>query len=145
MGEIEFRLTAFASAEMSAPRPRTRTHSSASEWAQLSLLTVYGDEPVLAAAEGDVRLEDAALEAARVLYFVTPLEAGTVDAPRRNRIMGTVTGVQGFSRCARCSYRRRRGLTDDKWGNCPNIQDTRTARQQRLARSPLDQAQNGLV
>ncbi|GAA5880072.1 hypothetical protein JCM3774_003299 [Rhodotorula dairenensis] len=83
---------------MSAPRPRTRASPSASEWPRLSLLTVYSDQPLLAAAQRDVRLDDAALEAARVLYFNTPLEDEAVDATRRNRIMGTVTGVQGFAR-----------------------------------------------
>jgi hypothetical protein len=82
---------------MSAPRPRAR--ASLSEWPQLSLLAVYSDEPLLDPTSGDVRLDDAALEAARVLYFNLPLESEELDAARRNRIMGTITGVQGFARC----------------------------------------------
>lgn len=60
---------------------------------------MYSDEPLLDPTSGDVRLDDAALEAARVLYFNLPLESEELDAARRNRIMGTITGVQGFARC----------------------------------------------
>ncbi|GAA5990111.1 hypothetical protein JCM10908_005825 [Rhodotorula pacifica] len=78
--------------------PRARPRATTSEWPQLSLLTVYSDEPLLDATEQGVRLDDAVLEAARVLYFNTPLETEDLDATRRNRIMGTITGVQGFAR-----------------------------------------------
>lgn len=82
---------------MTAPRPRRR--SAASEWPQLSLLALYADQPLLDESERGVRLDEAALEAARVLVFKTPLEQEKADAARRNRVMGTVTGVQGFARC----------------------------------------------
>lgn len=80
-----------------APRPRQR--SNASQWPQLSLLTIYADRPILDAEQRHARLDDAEVEAARVLYFDAPLEPEELDPPRRNRIMGTITGVQGFTRC----------------------------------------------
>ncbi|BGO95475.1 hypothetical protein NBRC10512_007730 [Rhodotorula toruloides] len=80
------------------PTPRRRQASTLSDWPQLSLLAVYADEPVFDAGERATALSDEALEAAKVLYFATPLEAQPYDAARRNRAMGTILGVSSFAR-----------------------------------------------
>ncbi|BGP01483.1 hypothetical protein NBRC10513v2_005125 [Rhodotorula toruloides] len=80
------------------PTPRRRQPSALSEWPQLSLFAVYADEPVFDAGERAAGLSDEALEAAKVLYFATPLETQAYDAARRNRAMGTVLGVSSFAR-----------------------------------------------
>jgi hypothetical protein len=80
------------------PTPRRRQASTLSDWPQLSLFAVYADEPVFDAGERGTALSDEALEAAKVLYFATPLEAQAYDAARRNRAMGTILGVSSFAR-----------------------------------------------
>ncbi|BGP25924.1 proteophosphoglycan 5 [Rhodotorula toruloides] len=82
------------------PLPRRRQPSTLSEWPQLSLLAIYADEPVFDAGEGAAALSDEALEAARILYFATPLEEQPYDAARRNRATGTVLGVSSFARAS---------------------------------------------
>ncbi|BGP33489.1 hypothetical protein JCM10296v2_005293 [Rhodotorula toruloides] len=80
------------------PTPRRRQASTLSDWPQPSLFAVYADEPVFDAGERATALSDEALEAAKVLYFATPLEAQAYDAARRNRAMGTILGVSSFAR-----------------------------------------------
>ncbi|GAA5998537.1 uncharacterized protein JCM10292_002766 [Rhodotorula paludigena] len=77
---------------------RRRERSTLSEWPALSLLAVYRDMPILAGPDASHKLDDAALEAAKVLVFAAPLEREPPDAARRNRIMGTVLGVAAFAR-----------------------------------------------
>ncbi|GJN90360.1 hypothetical protein Rhopal_003371-T1 [Rhodotorula paludigena] len=79
---------------------RRRERSTLSEWPALSLLAVYRDAPILAGPDASRKLDDAALEAAKVLVFAAPLERDPPDAARRNRIMGTVLGVAAFARAA---------------------------------------------
>ena len=98
---------------------------------------MYSDEPLLDPTPGDVRLDDAAVEAARVLYFNTPLESEEMDAARRNRIMGTITGVQGFARCVESAELQPSPALLMASGGDSTLQDAGTCRQSGLARSAL--------
>ena len=79
---------------------RRREASTLSDWPYLSLLAVYRETPVLEAAQEGVRLDDAALEEAKVLFLMSPGGGEALDAQRRARTMGTVMGVAAFARCA---------------------------------------------
>ncbi|GAA5841747.1 hypothetical protein JCM9279_003091 [Rhodotorula babjevae] len=77
---------------------RRREASTQSEWPQLSLLAVYRETPVLSEADKGARLDDAALEAAKVLCLVSPGSDEALEGARRGRVMGTVMGVAAFAR-----------------------------------------------
>lgn len=116
-----------ASGSSSRPPPalemqprRRREASTQSEWPQLSLLAVYSETPVLAEADKGVRLDDAALEAAKVLCLVSPGGEEVLEGARRGRVMGTVMGVAAFARCvpppSSCRFS---SASADEWGSAP--------------------------
>lgn len=122
---------------------RRRERSTLSEWPALSLLAVYRDTPILAGPDASRKLDDAALEAAKVLVFAAPLEREPPNAARRNRIMGTVLGVAAFARSV-CAYVCAGRTTADGEVGERAKQDTGTAGSTASARSALVEAQNGL-
>ncbi|GAA5932950.1 hypothetical protein JCM3775_005273 [Rhodotorula graminis] len=77
---------------------RRREASTQSEWPQLSLLAVYSETAIVAEADEGARLDDAALEAAKVLCLVSPGGQEALEGARRGRVMGTVMGVAAFAR-----------------------------------------------
>ncbi|GAA5902156.1 hypothetical protein JCM8208_002491 [Rhodotorula glutinis] len=77
---------------------RRREASTQSEWPRLSLLAIYSETPILAEADEGARLDDAALEAAKVLCLVSPGGGEALEGARRGRVMGTVMGVAAFAR-----------------------------------------------
>ncbi|GAA5981391.1 hypothetical protein JCM11641_005304 [Rhodosporidiobolus odoratus] len=77
---------------------RRRQPSTLSSWPTLALFAIYSDEPLLAPAQRDVRLEDAAVEAAKLLWILAPGEDEQLSEQRKGRLMGTVMGVAGFTK-----------------------------------------------
>ncbi|BGP17795.1 hypothetical protein JCM10213v2_005837 [Rhodosporidiobolus nylandii] len=79
-------------------QPRRRQQSTLSAWPTLSLLAIYSNEPLLTPAERETRLDDATVEAAKLLFVLAPDEDGMLSKERQGRLMGTVMGVAGFTR-----------------------------------------------
>ncbi|GAA5832422.1 hypothetical protein JCM11251_006449 [Rhodosporidiobolus azoricus] len=77
--------------------PRRRQPSTFSSWPVLSLFAIYSARPLLDPSQLDVRLDDATLEAAKVLLLVAPGEVESLSRERQGRLMGTVLGVAGFT------------------------------------------------
>ncbi|GAA5904149.1 hypothetical protein JCM6882_003960 [Rhodosporidiobolus microsporus] len=77
--------------------PRRRQPSTVSSWPTLSLFAIYSVDPLLDPSERDQRLDDATLEAAKVLLLVTPGEDEPLSKERQGRLMGTVMGLAGLT------------------------------------------------